>query len=182
VDLAGKRLEVLKEAFPEVRRVAIVYYPQSPGEVIQFANAEKAARALGMEARAVELRNADEGVAVITAVQKSGADSIVFVGSTLLRVKRRQLVEAVSKTRLPAIYVDNAFTEVGGLLSYGQDISENFRQAAGYVDRILKGMKPGDLPIEQPTRLELIVNLKTAKAQAITIPRSILLRADKILE
>jgi putative tryptophan/tyrosine transport system substrate-binding protein len=117
----------------------------------------------------------------IAGIAKMELDAIAFVGSTLFRAYREQIVRAVGGTGLPAIYVDNFFTEVGGLLSYGPNMSDNFRRAAVYVDKILKGAKAADLPVEQPTRLELIVNLKAAKAQRVTIPRSVLLRADKVI-
>ncbi len=181
-DLSGKRIELLKEVFPGTRRLAIVLYPQSQPELASLKNFEAAARALGVEARAVEVRAAGDIGPAIAAIAKTDVDAIAFVGSTLFRANRKELVAAVGKTRLPAVYVDDFFTEIGGLLSYGPSMSEAFRRAAVYVDKILKGAKPADLPVEQPSQLELIVNLKTAKAQGIAIPRSILLRADRVIE
>jgi len=182
LDLSGKRLELLKETFPKIRRVAVALSPSSEAEVAAFKNYEAAARSMGLEVRGVEIRNAGEISSAIATVEKTSADAIVFVGSTLFRANHPQLIAAVGKTRFPAIYVDDMYTEAGGLLSYGPSILENFRRSAGYMDKILKGAKPGDLPIEQPARLELIVNAKTAKAQGIQIPRAILLRADKVIE
>jgi len=182
LDLAGKRMEILKEAFPALRKVAVVFSPQSASEVVQLKNAEAAARTLGLETQPVEVRNASEITAAIEAIDRARIQGIAFVGSTMFRANRERVIAAVARTRLPAMYVDNFFTEAGGLLSYGQDLAENFRRAAIYVDKILKGANPGELPMEQPVRLELIVNLKTARALGLTVPRPVVLRADRIIE
>jgi putative tryptophan/tyrosine transport system substrate-binding protein len=180
-DLAGKRIELLREVLPTIKRLAVVLYPQSQAEIISLRNYEEAARAFGIEVRPVRVHASSEIGVTIAGIAKMELDAMAFVGSTLFRAYREQIVRAVGGTGLPAIYVDNFFTEVGGLLSYGPNMSDNFRRAAVYVDKILKGAKAADLPVEQPTRLELIVNLKAAKAQRVTIPRSVLLRADKVI-
>jgi putative ABC transport system substrate-binding protein len=181
-DLSAKRLELLKEAFPRMRRVAVALYPQSQSEVLALRNLEAAAREMGLETRTVEIRMASEIVPAIAAVNKLEVSAIAFIGSSLFRAHAAEIAAAVAKTRLPAIYNDEHYTESGGLLSYGPAIADNFRHAAVYIDKILKGAKPADLPVEQPTRMRLIVNAKTAKAQGIEIPRVILLRADKVIE
>jgi putative ABC transport system substrate-binding protein len=182
VDLSGKRMEVLKEAFPSARRVAVLLYPGSQIELVSYSNYQAAAQALGMEVRRIDIRSADEISPAVARISKAEIDAITVVGSTLFRANADRLVAEVSKARLPIIYTDGFYADHGGLMSYGSAISENFRRAAAYVDKILKGAKPGDLPIEQPTRLELVVNLKAAKEQGIAIPRAVVLRADRVIQ
>jgi putative tryptophan/tyrosine transport system substrate-binding protein len=182
VDVSAKRLELLKEAFPKIRRVAVVLYPLSGGEVVAAKNYEIAASGMGIQTSRVEIQTANDIRPAIGSIGRLGADAIAVVGSTLLRANCATVVQAVAETRLPAIYVDDLFTNAGGLISYGASVAENFQRVAVYIDRLLKGAQPGDLPIEQPTRIELIINLKTAKAQGLTIPRTMALRADRVIE
>ena len=182
VDLSGKRIELLKEAFPAVRRIAVALYPGSKVEVESYRNYEKAASGLAVALRKVEVRHAAEIEPVVGALGKAQVDAITFVGSTLFRANAEALIAAVAHTRLPAMYVDGYFTERGGLLSYGSNASENFLRSASYIDRILKGANPGDLPIEQPTKVELVVNLKTSAALRIPISRALLQRVDRVIQ
>ena len=181
-ELAGKRIELLKEAFPTIRRIAIALYPESEGERIALANLTAAAQSVGWRSSSVEIRSADEIEPVVAQVARSGADALVVAGSTLLRANRSRLVAAIGKTRLPAIYADSLFVYEGGLLSYGPNLSDALRRGAAYIARILKGAKPADLPVEQASRMELMVNARTAKQQGIELPRSLLLRADRVID
>jgi putative ABC transport system substrate-binding protein len=182
VDLSAKRLELLKEAFPKIRRVAVVLYPLSGGETVALKNYETAASGMGIQINRVDIGTASDIRPAIGSIGRLGADAIAVIGSTLLRANCATLVQAIAETRLPAIYVDDLFTNAGGLISYGASVAEHFQRVAVYVDRVLKGAQPADIPIEQPTRLELIVNLKAAKAQGLTIPRAVILRAERVIE
>lgn len=135
-----------------------------------------------MEVSRVDVRTGDEIAAALGALSKRDTDAITFVGSTLFRANAERMVVAVAKARLSAIYTDGFYADRGGLISYGSSIAENFRRAAAYVDRILKGAKPADLPIEQPKHVELVVNLKTAKEQGFAIPHALLQRADRVIQ
>jgi putative ABC transport system substrate-binding protein len=181
-DLSGKRLELLKEVMPSFRRFATLLFPGSEAEVVALRNFESAARALNLESRAVEIRTPGEIESAIAGTARTDAQAIAVVGSTLFHANRAQVVAAIAKVRKPAIYVNSDFVESGGLVSYGANISDNFRRAATFIDKILKGAKPGDLPVEQPTKIELAVNLRTARALGITVPQSILVRADKVIQ
>lgn len=181
-DIAAKRLELLKEAVPGIRRVALVFNPTSSGDVAYRRSSEEAAQRLKLEVRTAEVRRADEIDTNIPAIAGLGVSGIVLAGSSLLNAFEKRVVAAVSKTRLPAVYAAAGFPEAGGLMSYAADQAESFRRAAVYVDRVLKGAKPEELPMEQPTRFELIVNTRAAKAIRFSIPQSILFRADKIIE
>ena len=181
-EIAGKRLELLKEAVPGIRRIALVFNPGSSGDVAYRQSSEVAAQRLKLEVRTAEVRSPDEIETNIPAIAKLSVSAIAFAGSSLLNAHQKRVVTAVSKTRLPAVYASAGFAEAGGLMSYAADTAEGFRRAAYYVDKILKGGKPEDLPMEQPTQFELIVNVRAAKAIGLSIPQSILLRADKVIE
>ena len=181
-ELSGKRLELLKEIVPGLRRVAVIYYSESATKVAALRIFGTAARALKLEMRPVEVRTPGEIGAAIADIARMDVQAIAVSGTSLFIAYRKQVVAAIEKVRLPAIYADNEFSAAGGLLAYGPNYSENFRRAATYVDKILKGAKPGEIPIEQPTRFELVVNLKTAIALGIKIPHSVLLRADRVIE
>jgi putative ABC transport system substrate-binding protein len=144
--------------------------------------AEVAARALGMRLQFVEARGPDDFDRAFSEITKARAGALTVLPSTMFLNERRRIVDMVTKTRLPAVYTSREFVDAGGLMSYGANIADNFRRAATFVDRILKGAKPGDLPVEQPTKFELVINLKTAKALGLTIPPSLLLRADQVIE
>lgn len=181
-DLSGKRLELLKEAFPKMRRLAVVLSPKTAAEMESLRNYETAARGMGLETQAVEINSRDDIARVLKGVSKKDVDAIAFVGSTLFRANAAQVARAVATTGLPAMFVDATFAEAGGLMSYGPSLSQYFHQASGYVDKILKGAKPADLPIEQPTRLDLVINARAAKEQGIELGPALLARADRIIQ
>jgi putative tryptophan/tyrosine transport system substrate-binding protein len=181
-DMAGKRLELLREVVPGVQRVAVVLNPESQSDVTYRQSFETAAQNLRLEVRAVEVRVPDDIDSAIAAIAKLGVSGIAFAGSTLFNAHQNRVVAAVAKTRLPAVYASTEHVLVGGLMGYAASQVESFRRLAYYIDRILKGTKPSALPIERPTKFELVVNMQTAKTLGITIPQSILVRADRVIE
>lgn len=181
-DLSGKRLELLKEIAPGMRRVAVVLFPESTAEVSSLRDFEAAARTLNLEVRPVEVRTLQEIEPAISNIGALGAQGIAVVGSSLFSANRKRLLTAINRLRLPAVYASGEFPMVGGLLAYSADLSEHFRRVAGHIDKILKGANPGDIPIEQPNKIELVVNKTTASALGIRIPASILARADRVIE
>jgi putative tryptophan/tyrosine transport system substrate-binding protein len=184
-ELIGKCLEQLKQAVPGVNRVAVLWPPGGLGERTDkdmLKGAELAARALGMRLQFVEARGPDDFDRAFSEMTKARAGALTVLPSTMFLNERRRIVDLVTKTRLPAVYTSREFVDAGGLMSYGANIADNFRGAATYVDKILKGTKPGDLPVERPTKFELVINLKTAKALGLTIPPSLLARADQVIE
>ena len=181
-DLVGKQLEVLKQAVPEGSRVALLWNPGNPSSARQLREAEVAARTLGVRLHAVEARGPGEITAAFAAMTTARASALVVLNDGMLFNQRKQIAELTAKTHLPSISGNREFTEAGVLIGYGADALDLERRAATYVDKILKGAKPGDLPVEQPTKFELVVSLKTAKALGLTIPHSLLQRADKVIE
>lgn len=182
-EAAAKRLELLKTAFPTVSRVAMLWNPTNTVNVIVFKETETAASTLGIQLLiSAEVRRADELDGAFRAALRGRADAVTALGDSLLLTHRTRIVEFAAKNRLPAMYANQDYMEVGGLMSYGPNVAEMFRRAASYVDKILKGAKPGDLPVEQATKFELIINLKTAKALGLTISPSLLGRADHVIE
>ncbi len=179
-DLAGKRLELLREVVPKLRRVAMLWHSDNPGNLVQLKGAEVAARTLGMQFERVPVRGTDDFDAGFKAMR--AADGLLQANAPLFTTHRARLVGLAAKSRLPAIYGQREYVEVGGLMSYGPHIPDQNRRAAAYVDKILKGAKPADLPVEQPTKFELAINGRTAKALGLTIPPSLLLRADQVVE
>jgi putative ABC transport system substrate-binding protein len=180
VGLSGKRLQLLKEACPEISRIAALSSPADPMPN-RRATAE-AARALGVQLRTVEVATPDDIPAGFSAAAAGSAEGLVFLPNPMFWNYRARIVALAAQYQMPAIYPEREYVDDGGLLAYGQDVPNLFRRDAAYVDKILKGAKPGDLPIEQPTKFELVVNLKTAKALGLTIPQSILARADEAIE
>jgi putative ABC transport system substrate-binding protein len=178
VELGGKRLEILTEVFPNVSRVVFVRPVQSPSP--QASGAERAARALGLQLQIVETRPEEFEAAFLT-MAKTRAEGFTLSSPNFL-AHRKQLVELAAKARLPAIYPDWEYVETGGLMSYGIIRAELFRRAAYYVDKILKGAKPADLPVEQPQKFELVINLKTAKSLDLTIPPQLVMDADRVIK
>jgi putative ABC transport system substrate-binding protein len=184
-ELVGKCLEQLKQAVPRVSRVAVLWQPGAYPERTakdMLKGAEVAGRALGVRLQVVEARGPADFDRAFSDMTRARAGALTVLPSTMFIIERRRLVDLAAKTRLPAVYAYREFVDAGGLMAYGADLADLFRRAATYVDKILKGAKPGDLPIEQPTRFELVINLKTAKALGLTIPPSLLLRADQIIE
>jgi putative ABC transport system substrate-binding protein len=184
-ELVPKRLELLKEAVPTVARLAALWNPGAYGERTMqemVKQAEGAAKALRMELYLVGVGSPDDFASAFSAMTQKRADAFVVLPSPLLFTERRRIVELAARHRLPGMYQASEFVELGGLMAYGASIPDLFRRSATYVDRILKGAKPGDLPVEQAIKFDLAINLKTAKALGLTIPPSLLLRADQVIE
>jgi putative ABC transport system substrate-binding protein len=184
-ELVGKRLELLKQAVPEVSRVAVLWQPGAMGERTEKdtqKGAEVAARALGVRPQFVEARGPEDFDRAFSEMTRARAGALTVLPSTMFSNERRRLVDLAAKNRLPAVYQSREFVDAGGLMAYGPNFADLFRRAATYVDRILKGAKPADLPVEQPAKFELVINLKTAKALGLTIPPSLLQRADEVIQ
>ena len=179
-EIATKRLELLRDAFPKLRRVAVLWDVNSTKG--QVKTTTDAARALGLEIEVLNVNGADVLESTFAAAQSQHAEALDVLSSNFFDTARARLVELAAKYRLPAMYEHREFAEAGGLMSYGSDLAELFRRAASFVDKILKGAKPGDLPVEQPTRFELVVNLKAAKALDLKFPALFLGRADEVIE
>jgi putative ABC transport system substrate-binding protein len=183
VELGGKRLELLKEAVPKVARVAVLYDPANPSSVLSVKeDLPAAARALGFSIQPWEVRTADGFEKVFAAMGKQRPDGLYVLGGALINANQKRTIGFALKSRLPSIYIGREFVEAGGLMSYGADIADSYRRIAYYVDKILKGAKPADLPVEQPTKFELVINLKTAKQIGLTIPPEVLARANKLIK
>ena len=180
--LSAKRLELLKEAVPRVSRVLVLSYLIDPIAPPQVQELEQAARSLGLTLLVQNIRAADDIPVAFDAGVRSGADGLVTTSESILVVQRKRIVELAGHYRLPAVYPFRAMVEAGGLMAYDSFTPDLVGRAATYVDRILKGAKPADLPIEQPTKIELFINLETAKALGLTIPQPLLLRADQLVE
>ena len=181
-DLAGKQFELLKQAVPEVSRVALLWNPANPGSASQLKEAEAAARAVGVRLQALEARDPQEIDSAFAAITRERAGALVVLADAILYNQRKQIAELAAKSRLPSASALREYAEAGGLIVYSADFLDLERRSATFVDKILKGAKPADLPVEQPTKFDLIINLKTAKAIGRTIPPSLLLRADQIIE
>jgi putative ABC transport system substrate-binding protein len=182
-DIHGKRLQLLKEAVPNAQRVAILLNPAGSTQANTVSSVKTAAQSLGVSLQFLEVRAPNDFDAAFTAMAKDRADALLVVADPLFGTHAVRLAELAAKNRLPSIYGVRGEFDPGGLIFYGQaSIAQQVRQAAVYVDKLLKGAKPADLPVEQPTKFELVVNLKTAKALGLTIPPSFLLRADQIIE
>ena len=180
-ELSGKRLQLLKEIAPRVSRVAHLWNPSSPVEPLGFRDLLAAASAAGMEIQSVEVRSPEDFPAAFAAVASNHAHAVLAIGNPVNFKNRQLIADFALRSRLPSMYEERLFVEAGGLMSYAPSFTDLFRRAATYVDKILKGARPGDLPVEQPTKYELVINLKTARALALTIPQSPLLRADQVI-
>jgi putative ABC transport system substrate-binding protein len=181
-DLVGKQFEVLKETVPKVSRVALLRNPANPASELQLREAEAAARALGMRLQTLEARGPEDIDRAFAAMTRERASALVVLTDSIFTNQRRQIAELAAERRLPAVYGHIEHAEAGGLLAFSANLLHLERRAAIYVDKILKGAKPGDLPVEQPTKLELIVNVRAAKAIGLTIPPSLLQRADQVID
>jgi putative ABC transport system substrate-binding protein len=181
-ELSGKRLEILTQALPTARRIALLVNPANPSTPAVRRETEARALAIGVKLLLFEVSAPERVAKVMAAVAKEHPDALVVQGDPLFTVTRPQLLEAAARHRLLAMWELRGFVEAGGLMSYGADPNELYRRAATYVDRILRGTNPGDLPVEQATKFELVINLKTAKALGLTIPQSLLQRADQVIE
>ncbi len=180
--LSAKRLDLLKQALPWLARAAVLWNTANPGMKLRFTETEAASRRLGLRIESVGVQGPDDFENAFATIAKLGPDGLIVLADTVTVAHRRRTVDFAIANRLPAIYEMREFADDGGLMSYGISMPDHFRQAATYVDKILKGAKPVDLPVEQPTRFELVINMKTAKALGFTIPRSLLLRADQVIE
>jgi ABC-type uncharacterized transport system substrate-binding protein len=182
-ELGGKRLQLLKEAVPGIGRVAVLWNPgTSISGALEWQATEAAARALGVTLRSYEVRGADDLARALAAISRERTDALTLIFSPLMTGYREIVADFARKNRLPTVFGASEFVQAGGLMSYAPNVPEIFRRAAVYVDRILKGAKPGDLPIEQPQEFELVINLKTAKVLGLTLPPSLVLRADQVIE
>ena len=181
-ELGGKRLELLKEITAQLARVAVLTDPGTQGHGPQIKELEVAARALGLQLRPAEVRKPNDFESAFSAMTRGRADALIGLQQPTLDRLRARIVDLAAKNRLPAMYSNSEYVEAGGLMSYAADIVAMFRRAATYVDKILKGTKPADIPVEQPTKFELVINLKTAKQIGLTIPPNVLARADKVIK
>ena len=182
-DIFGKQLELLKEAVPKVRRVAVLSNPgSSPALPLTISSVKAAARSLGLQLQLLVAREPSEFDGAFGAMARERAGALLVTGDTMFFLHRARLADLAVKSRLPSMSTQGQWVEAGGLMSYGPSLPDLWRRAATYVDRILKGARPADLPIEQPTKFELVINLKTAQALGLTIPQPLLQRADQVIE
>ena len=181
-ELVGKRLELLNEMVPKLSRVAVFWNPQNPPSTLNWKEIQLPARQLGVQLHSLEVRSPNDFDQAFEAATRARAGALFLTGDPVMGANLKRIAGLAVKSRLPSIYQWSEFADAGGLVSYGPDRADMFRRAATYVDKILKGAKPGDLPVEQPTRFELVINMKTAKAIGITIPQSVLFRADRVIE
>jgi ABC-type uncharacterized transport system substrate-binding protein len=181
-EVSGKRLEILREVVPKLSRVAVLGSSAATGYAQTLKEIEPAAKAFQMQLQFLDVLHAKDIETAFQAASKGRAQGVLTLNSAVLGSQRAQIAELAAKNRLPVMYHQSEFVEVGGLMFYGVSVPDLSRRAATYVDKILKGAKPGDIPVEQPTKFELVVNLKTAKALGLTIPPSVLLRADEVIE
>ena len=180
-ELAGKRLELLKETLPRLTRVGVLWNPTDQGSAQGLKEIEIAALTLGLEIQSLQVRSPSNFESAFKAAITGQARALQVLGSGLINSHRNRIIEFVTKNRLPTMFADAALVQAGGLMSYAPNAPDLYRRAATYVDKILKGAKPGDLPVEQPTKFELVINLKTAKQIGVMIPLSVLARADKVI-
>jgi putative ABC transport system substrate-binding protein len=180
-DLAGKRLELLKESFPKVSRIAVLRTTDTPGPISMYEETQIAAKTMRVQLQSLEVRSADDFERAFRAATTSRAGALIVIQSALINTHRTRVVELARKRRLPTMFMESAHVEAGGLMSYGPSFFDLHRRAATYVDKILKGRKPEDLPVEQPMKFEFVINLKTAKQIGLTIPQWTLMKADRVI-
>jgi putative ABC transport system substrate-binding protein len=181
-EIAGKRVEVLKDLKPDLARLAILKNPTHPATGAYLSEAEKAGRALGLTMRTFDVRSPGDLPAAFAAMVEWRADGVTTINDAMLYTQRERVVTLARESRLAGVHPETAFVQAGGLVSYGPIVPDLFRRAASYVDKILKGAIPAELAIEQPTKFELVVNLKTARSLGLTVSRDFLLRADEVVE
>jgi putative ABC transport system substrate-binding protein len=181
-DLAGKRLELLKEMIPKISRVAVLWNSQSPGSTRTWKELQLPARQLGIQLYSLEVRNPNDFDKAFEDATRARAGALLVTAEPMITTNLERIAGLAAKSRLPSIHQFSEFADAGGLVAYGVDRADQYRRAATFVDKILKGAKPADLPVEQPTRFALVINLKTAKAIGITIPQSVLFRVDRVIE
>jgi putative ABC transport system substrate-binding protein len=179
-DLAGKRLELLREIIPKLSRVAVLWHPDAIGSTLAWKESQLAAREHGLQLQSFEVRGREDLDGAFRAAAKERAQALVALRSPTVAIERKRIAELAIKNRLPVIYDDIAYVEAGGLMSYGTKQADLYRRAALYVDKIFKGAKPADLPVEQPTKFEFVINLNAARQIGLTIPPNVLARADRV--
>jgi putative ABC transport system substrate-binding protein len=179
--LVGKRLELLKETVPKLSHVAVLWNPKNLGAEQAWKDSQLAARELGLQLHSMEVSSADKYEGAFKEATKARSTALAVTQHALASSNQKRIVDLAAKNRLPAMYYRGDFVASGGLMSYGADEDESYRRTATYVDKILKGTKPADLPVEQPTKFELIINLKAAKQIGLTIPPNVLARADRVI-
>src|SRR5262245_46973203 len=181
-ELAGKRLELLKETSPKVSRLGVLWNSANPGTAVVFKQTQSAAQALSLSLQSLEVQTVNDLQVAFDTATRSGVNGLVLLVSVPINDHLKLVADLAVKNRLPSIYDRGEFVAAGGLMSYGPIFLEMHRRAATYVDKILKGAKPADLPVEQPTKFEFVINLKTAKQIGVTIPPNVLVRADKVIK
>ena len=181
VEIYAKRLELLRELLPKLARVACIFNITNPSFPFQWKEIERAALSLGVQLQLLDVRNVEDLKPAFDSAAKQRAQALMVGLGTVMQANRQLIVELAAKNRLPAIYGSEEFVDAGGLITYAVSFPHLYYRAASYVDRILKGAKPADLPVEQPTKFELVINLRTAKSLGLTIPKDVLLRADKVI-
>jgi putative tryptophan/tyrosine transport system substrate-binding protein len=181
-ELEAKRVELIRDAVPGLRGIGVLYNLGNPIFAFRFKELEKVAQSLGIEAHLLDVRKSEDLTAVFDTASKRRVDALVVSADGILQANRKRIAELAVMHRLPAIYTSREFIDVGGLISYGASYQDLYRRAATYVVKILKGTKPADLPVEQPTKFEMVINLKTAKALGLELPPTLLARADEVME
>lgn len=181
-EVAGKRIEVLKEVLPRISRVAVARNPTNSGSLFALKETESAAGHFGIRLQVLETRSAEELDGAIQTAVRDRAGALILIPDNLFVREQERVIDLVMKNRLPTMFAESGAVEAGGLMYYGANLADLFRRAAGYVDKILKGAKPADLPVQQPEKFELVINLKTAKQIGLTIPQSVLYKADKVIK
>ena len=181
-EIAGKQLQLLKEVAPAASRVAVLTNPTNRAHVAFVREVQLAARSLGAQVQVLDARNPDQLDSAFAAMTREHAAALLVLTDSMLVGQRQRVANLAARSRLPALYSQREFVDAGGLVSYGPSLSDMFRRAATHVDKILRGGKPSDIPVEQPTKFELVINLKTAKALGLTVPQSLLLRADEVIQ
>jgi putative tryptophan/tyrosine transport system substrate-binding protein len=180
--LSAKRLQLINDTVPQVARGAILWHPANPSHQLFLKEIEEAASSLGVQLYAADVRTPAELERAVSAMTTSGVGAVLVLGDNMFEDQRSRIVQLLARSKLPTIHFARIFVEAGGLMSYAPDQNDVYRRAATFVEKILKGVKPADLPVEQPTKSELVINLKTAKALGLTIPSSVLLRADEVIQ
>jgi putative ABC transport system substrate-binding protein len=180
-DLVGKRLELITETFPKLSRIAVFLDPQDTSKIVELKEAQAAASALGIKLQAIEVKSPRDFESAFKSATRDRAGVLLVLQSAVTNTGRKPIADLATKNRLPTMWGESGLMDAGGLMSYGPNYADLFRRAAIYVDKILKGAKPADLPVEQPTKFELVINLKSAKQIGLTIPTNVLARADKVI-
>ena len=181
-ELGGKRLELLKQVVPGASRIAVLWNANNRGKEAELRELETSAHRLAMTVRSIEVRDPADFERAFTTISRERPDALLTLREPLIQGYQKQIVQFAARNRLPDMHVGSEFADDGGLMAYGPSLREIFRRAAVYVDKILRGAKPADLPLEQPTKFELVINLKTAKTLGLTTPKSLLLQADRVIE